>query len=213
MVTFAMLWACAVGSLHDSRAGGTIEGVVPLTASASAPAASAGRYQVKASGPIAAPQPSVAIVYLEGAFAPSTAAPQQVMPQKDFQFAESVLPVQKGATVAFPNLDDDYHNVFSYSKPKRFDLGRYKKEEKAPSITFDQPGLVKLYCEIHEHMRASILVLDTPHFTRTSTNGHFVLTNIPAGEYTLKAWLDEKRTLSQPVKVSRGQVVKASFSP
>ena len=76
------------------------------------------------------------------------------MLQQHFQFLPAVLPVQTGTLVEFPNLDDSYHNVFSYSKAKRFDLGRYRKDEKPPAIVFDKPGAVKLYCEIHEHMRA-----------------------------------------------------------
>lgn len=206
-----LILICVALGAARTHAAGVIEGIVPLTQS-TAPAATSGRYQIKASGAIAPPQPATAIVYLEGSFptAPATnTAP--IMAQKDFQFSQSVLAVQKGATVQFPNMDDDYHNVFSYSKPRRFDLGRYQKHEQPPAVKFDQPGLVKLYCEIHEHMRASILVLDTPHFVTTDTNGVFRLTNIPPGQYTLKAWLNEKTILSQPIEVVEGRATTASF--
>src|SRR5436309_10057486 len=76
------------------------------------------------------------------------------MNQKDFAFVPPLLPVQTGTAVEFPNLDDTYHNIFSYSPTKRFDLGRYRPEERPiPSVLFDVPGLVTLRCDIHEHMR------------------------------------------------------------
>ena len=82
----------------------------------------------------------------------------------------------------FPNLDDTYHNIFSYSPAKRFDLGRYPPNEKpTPSQIFDRAGLVTLRCDIHEHMRGLILVLDTPYFTITDPDGHYRLTKLPAG--------------------------------
>lgn len=96
------------------------------------------------------------------------------------------------------------HNVFSYSKAKRFDLGRYLKEEKPPVVTFDQPGVAKLYCEIHEHMRGTIFVLETPYFTKTDTNGVFRLPGLPAGRFKLKAWADEKNAFERDVEVKPG---------
>lgn len=130
------------------------------------------------------------------------------MEQKNFQFHPGVLPIQKGTVVEFPNLDEDYHNVFSFSKVKRFDLGRYRKDEKPATQTFSQPGVVKLYCEIHEHMRGAILVVDTPYFTVTDASGKFRLDNLPAGNFTLKVWVNEKTTLSQPVALAEGQTAR-----
>lgn len=161
------------------------------------------------------PDPPVAVVYLEGALpaaSPVSPAPTVTMGQQDLQFRPAVLPVQVGTRVAFPNHDDLYHNVFSYSKPKRFDLGRYRKDEKPAAQLFDRPGLVILNCEIHEHMRGFILVLDTPHFTRTDTNGHFRLEQLPAGAYNLKAWLNERTTLVQPVQLTDGQTLRVEFA-
>lgn len=194
-------------------AGATIEGTVGIRAEARAPASS-GRYQIKASAPVGQPDAIQAVVYLEGDFpkaAGTNATTKAEMPQKHYQFAPGVLPIQKGATVEFPNQDDDYHNVFSYSKAKRFDLGRYRKDEKPPSQVFDKPGLVKLYCEIHEHMRGSILVLDTPHFARAdAATGKYKLENLPAGKFTLKAWVDEK-IIERPVELKDGETVTVDF--
>ena len=133
------------------------------------------------------------------------------MEQRRYQFAPGLLPVQTGTAVEFPNLDDGYHNVFSYSKPKRLDLGRYRKGEKAPFVVFDRPGVVKLFCEIHEHMRGTILVLDTPFFVKTDPVGKYRLDHLPAGKFTLKAWLDEKEVRTHMVELSDGAVLRVDF--
>jgi plastocyanin len=176
MLSFRILLAagslasCLVGSL---QADVVIEGAVKFSP-AKTPAAAAARYQQKA-GTVAPPSPPVAVVYLEGAFpaksSGSSAAAEMV--QKDYQFMPGTLAVQKGSKIVFPNQDDDYHHVFSYSKTKEFDVGRYRKGETTPSVTFDKAGIVRVGCEIHEHMRACILVLDTPHFTTTDPGGRY----------------------------------------
>jgi plastocyanin len=165
-------------------------------------------------GEVAPPDPPVAVVYLEGQF--SNAAinsnhfTNEVL-QLGMQFHPALLPVQVGAAVAFPNGDDFYHNVFSYSKTKRFDLGRYRKNDRPPVEVFDKPGVVKLYCEIHKHMRGTILVLDTPYFTATQTNGVYQLKDLPAGQYRLKAWIDEKHVYEKPVELVPGQRLHVDF--
>jgi plastocyanin len=201
--------------VQSSFAAATIEGQLNLPEpKAATPPASSGRYQIKASSAPAAPEPVQAVVYLEGDFAkaPPTTNVVVEMGQKKFQFQHTILPVQKGTRIQFPNHDEDYHNVFSYSKPKRFDLGRYRKDEIPPAQLFDKPGAVKLFCEIHEHMRATILVLDTPHFARVNPDGSFKLPDLPAGKYTLKVWLDEKTVLEKPVELKDGETLKVDFA-
>ncbi len=110
-------------------------------------------------------------------------------------------------------MDDEFHNVLSYSKAKRLDLGRYRKEEKPPSILFDKPGAVELGCEIHAHMSGVILVLDTPHFTRTDAQGNFRLSNLPAGQYKLKAFVNSKNILELPVDLQDGKTLAVKFPP
>jgi|ERR1043166_2410986 plastocyanin len=188
----------------------TITGTVELPKAAAA-AASPQRYQSEAA-PAKAPEPPVAVVYLEGNFPAATPAARVAqLGQQQLQFSAGLLPIQKGTTVEFPNMDEGYHNVFSYSKTKRFDLGRYRKDEKPAAQTFDQAGVVKVYCEIHEHMHSTILVLDTPYFTKTETNGTYRLENLPAGTYTLKAWLNEKIVLQKPVELQAGKTVQVDF--
>ena len=195
-------------------AGAGVEGTVVL------PKAAAGnvtpsRYQNKTPGEVGSPEKPVAVVYLEGTFptsARTNASVSAKVLQEHFQFSPVVLPVQIGTSVDFPNLDDSYHNVFSYSKSKRFDLGRYRKEEKPAAVVFDKAGAVKLYCEIHEHMRGVVLVLDTPHFTRTDTNGLYRLEHLPAGKFVLKAWLNESKVIERPVELRDGETLKVNFA-
>ena len=92
-----------------------------------------------------------------------------------------------------------------------FDLGRYRKDEKPAAQVFEQPGVVRLRCEIHEHMRGTILVVDTPCFTKTDTNGVYRLENAPAGNFVLKAWVDEKTIYERPVEVKSGETLKVDF--
>ena len=166
-------------------------------------------------GEIAPPDPPTAVVYLEGRLpASATNMPPgtNVVLQQGMQFRPALLPVRTGTTVAFPNSDDFYHNVFSYSKPKRFDLGRYRKEDRPPATqVFDKPGVVKLFCEIHKHMRGVILVLNTPYFTRTTPKGAYRLDNLPPGKYTLKAWISETQIYEEPVELSAGKTLHIDF--
>jgi hypothetical protein len=134
------------------------------------------------------------------------------MSQKNLAFTTPLLPVRKGTKVEFPNLDDTYHNIFSFSPLKRFDLGRYTKDARPiPAQVFDRAGLVTLRCDIHEHMRGLILVLDSPHFVKTDAKGEFKLAGVPPGRYTLKAWLSSKTTLERPVEVKAGGTLRADF--
>ena len=113
--------------------------------------------------------------------------------------------------VRFPNRDDEYHSVFSYSRAKRFDLGRYAKDDVPAELTFDQSGVVRLYCEIHDHMRGTILVLDTPYFEKTDGDGRYRLTNLPPGRHVLKAWVEEDTVLERSVELGDGARLRVDF--
>jgi plastocyanin len=188
-----------------------VEGRVSLPKAISAPVVNK-RYQVVTKAGVVAMNPPVAVVYLDGQFPKPASLPKAQMAQKDLTFVTPLLAVRTGTTVEFPNQDDTYHNIFSYSKPKRFDLGRYLPDERPiPSQLFDSAGLVTLHCDIHEHMRGLILVLDTPHFVTTDTAGRFKLTGLPAGRYTLKAWVDSKTTKEQAIELKNGVTAHADF--
>ena len=163
-------------------------------------------------GGVLATQPPLAVVYLDGSFPKPKSPSAKQIAQKDLAFLPSLLPVQVGTRVEFPNLDDTYHNIFSYSPAKRFDLGRYRPEERPiPSEVFDAPGLVVLRCDIHEHMRGLLLVLDTPYFITTDEQGRFRLSGLPSGHYTLKAWIDSKTTREKSVDLKRGATLHVDF--
>ena len=158
------------------------------------------------------PEPRKAVVYLEGTFPAGQATKAVKTGQRGLQFEPALLPIQRGGSVEFPNYDDLYHNVFSYSKAKRFDLGRYRKDEKPAVQTFDRAGVVRLNCEIHEHMEGAILVLDTPHFQKTEADGSYRLEGLPAGKFVLKAWVSEKQVYERPVEIVQGARLRVDFA-
>ena len=188
-------------------AGAAIEGHVDLPKSRLAPV-QAKRYEIVTKSGVLSTQPPLAVVYLDGRFPRPTSLATKEVEQKDLTFIPALLPIEVGTKVQFPNLDDQYHNIFSYSPAKRFDLGRYRPDERPiPSVMFDKPGLVTLRCDIHEHMRGLILVLNTPYFVMTDTTGRFRLDKLPAGHYTLKAWIDSRTTREKPIDLKDGQTL------
>lgn len=118
-------------------------------------------------------------------------------------FSPHVLPIVVGTTVQFPNEDPFFHNVFSLSGTKSFDLGRYPKGH-TRSVKFDRPGIVKVFCHIHSHMNAVILVFAHPYFSVPQTNGNFVMDNIPPGRYTLVVWHERLKPSRQLVTIQPG---------
>jgi plastocyanin len=189
----------------------TLEGRVELPKAHTAPVV-AKRYEVVTSGGVVAMNPPLAVVYLEGSFPLAKTGGTKQVAQKNLGFVPALLPVQTGTRVEFPNLDDTYHNIFSYSPAKRFDLGRYRPDEKpVPSQVFDKPGLITLRCDIHEHMRGLILVLDTPYFVVTDEQGRFRLSGLPPGPHTVKAWIDSRTTKEKAVELKGGVTAHVDF--
>src|SRR3989454_4016765 len=208
-----LLWCNAILSLLPVAlpASATIEGRVELPKSHSAPVI-AKRYEIVTRGGVLSTQPPLAVVYLDGSFPKPASLPIKQIAQKNLAFLPSLLPVQAGTRVEFPNLDDTYHSIFSYSPAKRFDLGRYRPEERPiPSEIFDRAGLVTLRCDIHEHMRGLILVLNTPYFVVTNPDGRFRLSGLPSGRYVLKAWIDSTTTREKPVDLKNGETSHVDF--
>jgi hypothetical protein len=152
------------------------------------------------------------VVWLEGDFPPPDELPEIAIVQEDLQFTPALLVVRVGTTLSFPNHDEEYHNVFSYSPGNRFDLGRYLPEERpVPSIVLEETGTVVVRCDIHEHMRAVVLVVDTPYHGMTSRDGTFLMEGIPPGNYLLKAWVNSQRTLERRIRLRAGETTKVEF--
>jgi plastocyanin len=155
------------------------------------------------------------VVYLESAPAAAFAdvEPQRArMDQRNATFVPHVLAITVGTTVDFPNNDHTYHNVFSLRGPKPFDLGRYAAG-KSRSVRFDRPGIVRVFCEIHSHMSAFILVFSHRYFAVTASDGRYQIGRVPPGRYTLVAWNEGAVRESRPIVVPEDQsIVEADFS-
>lgn len=149
-----------------------------------------------------APDHRVAVVYLEsaprGAFE-ERPGPTVVLDQRNETFVPHVLAITTGTTVQFLNSDKTYHNVFSLSKPKRFDLGRYPTG-RSKSVRFDRAGIVRVFCEIHSHMSAFILVFAHRHFAVINSRGEYRIEGLPPGTYTVAVW--------HPVLAARTRTVR-----
>jgi len=157
------------------------------------------------------------IVYIEGPITNSVVAPgttRKVLTQKDAAFRPHVLPICVGTTVEWPNQDEVFHNVFSYSEAKSFDLGLYKSDLKKPDpkVPFDKSGRVDVFCSIHSNMHCVILVLENTFFTTTDSAGHYTLRDVPTGTYKLKAWHERLPPQVKEITVSETGETKADFT-
>ena len=154
------------------------------------------------------------VVYLESAPAlafPDPEPQRATMDQRNERFVPYVLAITVGTTVDFPNSDNIYHNVFSLKAP-RFDLGRYAAG-RSKSVRFDRPGIVRVFCEIHSHMSAFILVFNHRYFAVTSADGRYQISRVPSGRYTLVAWNEGAIRESRPVVIPEdGGAVEVDFA-
>jgi plastocyanin len=153
------------------------------------------------------------VVYIEGKFADAKAPTEvkRVVTQKDATFRPHVLPVMVGTKVEWPNEDEIYHNVFSMSDAKPFDLDLYKKGQTPPPVLFEKPGKVDVFCSIHAKMYCIVLVLDNPYFASADRHGRYVIKNVPAGTYKVTSWHERLPKLTQEVTVPEEGAVKLDF--
>jgi plastocyanin len=200
------------------------------TASAARPGSIRGRVELRRAAPPIERRPGVSelgasvardvsdrlrsVVYLEtaprGAFEAAEAG-RAVMDQHNETFVPHVLAIMTGTTVDFPNSDKFYHNVFSLSKVAKFDLGRYAAG-RSRTVRFDRPGIVRVFCDIHSHMNAFILVFSHPFFAMTDTEGRYRIENIPPGTYNVIAWNEGTSSDPKPVTVPDGGITELDFT-
>ena len=129
--------------------------------------------------------------------------PRGRMDQRDEAFVPHVLAIVAGTVVDFPNNDETYHNVFSLSREKTFDLGRYAAG-RSKAVRFDRPGIIRVFCDIHAHMSAFILVFSHRYFAVTDDQGRYRLENVPPGRYNVVAWHESTPRETRQVVVPDG---------
>ena len=144
-----------------------------------------------------------AVVYLLGPVPGEATAAHPTMMQRDTAFAPAVVAVRAGGTVAFPNGDPFFHNVFSYSSAQRFDLGRYPQGE-SKDVTFPDAGVVEVFCEVHEFMRGAILVAENPFYAVVGADGSFRIPGVPDGEHRVAVWHPDHEPVERRVVVTSG---------
>ena len=136
---------------------------------------------------------------------------RKVLTQRDAVFRPHVLPVVRGTAVEWPNEDEIFHNVFSMSEPKQFDLGLYKGNPTNKVVTFDKAGRVDVFCSIHSAMHCIVLVLENPHFAVADSRGRYTIREVPAGTYTIKAWHERLPVQTREITVPEEGEAKADF--
>jgi plastocyanin len=178
-----------------------------LAAALSAPAAAGelrGRVELAFPGVTLADVGPV-VVYLEGGdgAARAPAAPQAEVRQKSASFSPPFLAVARGQDVAMPNEDAIYHNVFSFSAPNDFDLGLYPGGE-SRTVAFKHPGVVRLFCSIHESMNGTLFVAPTPWFAVVDADGRYTISGVPAGRFRLRTWAEKLPPSEREVVIGNG---------
>jgi plastocyanin len=153
------------------------------------------------------------VVYLESAPRDAFADLQPGrarMDQRGQQFLPRVLAVPAGTVVDFPNNDTTFHNVFSLSRVRTFDLGRFAPG-RSGAVRFNRPGIVPIFCDIHAHMSAYVLVFSHPYFAVSDTDGNYVIPDVPPGQYSLAVWSELGAAQAQPVRVAAGTTTEVNF--
>jgi plastocyanin len=179
-----------------------------LAAALSAPAAAGelrGRVELGFPGVTLADVGPV-VVYLEGgdgAAREPASAPRAEVRQKSASFSPPFLAVARGQRVAMPNEDAIYHNVFSFSAPNDFDLGLYPGGE-SRTVAFQHPGVVRIFCSIHESMNGTLFVAPTPWYTVVDADGRFGISGVPAGRFKLRTWAEKLPPSEREVVIGKG---------
>jgi plastocyanin len=176
-------------------------------------AAEQGAGVIKGSITIAGRPTADAVVSIEGLprqaikAAPASQA-KAVIDQKELKFIPRVIAVVVGKTVDFPNNDKTFHNVFSNSEAKKFDLGLYPSGQ-SRSVNFDKPGVVKILCNVHPNMEAYVVVKEHSLFSVSDARGNYSIKGAPIGKYRIEVWHPEYGVKSVPVELLRADEILA----
>jgi plastocyanin len=154
------------------------------------------------------------VIYLEGSTTAgqnatdSPASPQ--VQQLDRRFTPDLVVIPVGSTVSFPNMDPIFHNIYSLSKPKSFDLGNYDKGQ-SRKVTFPKPGIIDIYCHLHPNMQATVVVTPNRWFARPDRSGQYRIPNVPPGQYTVVAWHKTAGFFRKSIVVENAHDTTADF--
>jgi plastocyanin len=154
------------------------------------------------------------VIYLEGAapagIVPASAPPVPQVAQLDRRFSPDLLVISAGSTVSFPNMDPIFHNIFSLSKAKSFDLGSYDQGQ-SRKVLFPKPGIVDVYCHLHPNMEATIVVTPNRWYARADGSGQYRIPDVPPGQYTIVAWHKYAGFFRKPITITTGHDAVADF--
>ena len=154
------------------------------------------------------------VVFVEGVSVPDQVRQPQDIPQighKGKRFSPEIVPIVRGNSVDFFNDDNIFHNVFSLSKTKPFDLGIYPQGS-SKLVSFDRTGLVKIYCNLHPNMVGNILILNNPYYALTDANGDYSISGVPDGQYRLRAWYEFSGEIEKTIDLTKGSAHSHSFT-
>jgi plastocyanin len=150
------------------------------------------------------------VVYIEGPGSPADRPITETISQTGRRFSPELVVIPVGSSVSFPNLDPIFHNVFSLSKPKSFDLGNYPKGE-TRIVSFNKPGIVYIDCHLHPNMAAAVVVTPNRWYARSDAAGQFALHGVPPGKYSVVAWHKTGGFVRKMVEVAPGKNVSVEF--
>lgn len=204
----------------NQERGGTISGLVELPAQVQAAKRErSSRYRSSLPGESSAeaqkgakPEATNVVIYLSGeGLGQQNPSAKPILDQRDADFIPHILPVVRGTSVRIVNRDKTYHNVFSLSSAKKFNIGRRPTGEEVP-ITFDKTGVVQVFCDIHSNMSAFVVVLDNSAFVQPQADGAYSLKNVPPGKYAVNAWHERFSASPQQVTVKAGEALTVNFT-
>ena len=207
---------CAAGAAFAPPAPqtGRLQGRVTITVpvSKAPPSAAYGARRIDTGGGEAASELTNVVVYLQDGPRPQALQPTRArIVQEHETFVPRVVAITRGSTVDFPNADPFFHDVFSLSRAGTFDLGSYPRGQ-TKSQQFRRTGLIKVYCHIHSHMSASIMVFDHPFFTIPRSDGSFGMDDVPPGTYKVSAWHERIGESTQSVRIEAGRPSEIQFA-